>query len=157
MGNNQMISLEIQDKFFYKGMVLGLIIGALVVFASFSLAYFDDENMLSPEFVLTEHENNKKIYKYAVSNKSNSMLPTMLNKDIPYAVNITSYDDLKEGDMVTYYQLDGDSVLHRIVKIIWMEDGTPRYVLKGDANLVADGDLVTFEQLQKKIIGVSFR
>lgn len=134
---------------FYGGLGVGLYLGILIMFGGLLLTGYIDNDTCAKDVPIT------KLYRYDISNKSNSMLPSIVNTDTAIGVNITSYEDVREGNIVTYRASDGDLILHRIVKIIWLE-GKPHYILKGDHNLIADDDLVTFGQLEKKIVKVEF-
>ena len=69
---------------------------------------------------------------------SDSMAPVMAKGDA-IIVNTKSADELKVGDIISFYAFDGEIVVtHRITKITQTENG-PEFATKGDNNNVTDG------------------
>lgn len=57
--------------------------------------------------------------------------------DVAVVKKLTKNDDLKVGDIVTYVDENGLSIIHRIASVV-KENGKTYYCLRGDANNVDD-------------------
>lgn len=57
--------------------------------------------------------------------------------DVAVVKKLTKNDDLKVGDIVTYVDENGLSIIHRIASVV-TENGKTYYCLRGDANNVDD-------------------
>ena len=57
-------------------------------------------------------------------------------------------------DVITYEppEADGVRVTHRVIELAELEDGTPGFLTKGDANEAEDGYLVPAENLQGRLL-----
>jgi signal peptidase len=77
--------------------------------------------------------------------ESNSMSPTFKKGDLIIVKEIDDVNDLKEGDVITYWtHIDGKRVknTHRIVEIV-DKNGTNGYVTRGDNNTINDTDVIS--------------
>lgn len=74
-----------------------------------------------------------------------SMEPQLKPGDL-IAVKTTSPENLNINDVITYRNSEKTLVTHRIIDLI-DQDGVTLFQTKGDANNIADEDLVTVEQL----------
>lgn len=81
---------------------------------------------------------------------SGSMEPAYRTGSVIY-VRETDAAELEVGDVITF-RLTGDAVAtHRVVEIVGGEEN-PKFRTKGDANDVADGSLVSAEDIVGKVI-----
>ncbi|WP_258375247.1 signal peptidase I [Curtobacterium sp. MCSS17_008] len=78
-----------------------------------------------------------------------SMEPTLPPGTL-VVVRPTPFDDIRVGDVVTYQIASGEPavVTHRVVSVTAAADGSPRLVLQGDANPVADARPVVPAQVR---------
>lgn len=85
---------------------------------------------------------------------SGSMEPIIKVKDA-VIIRRVEEEDIKEGDVVTYYSLDptyyGILITHRVVSIS-EENGEKVYVTKGDNNATVDRSPITFNQIRGKVV-----
>ena len=80
-----------------------------------------------------------------------SMQPSYNIGDLIFEKEIAK-EDIKLNDVITYSLESGqDTVTHRVIDII-EENGETYYQFKGDNNNSPDPDLVTYEQIQGKVI-----
>ena len=80
-----------------------------------------------------------------------SMQPSYNIGDLIFEKEIAK-EDIKLNDVITYSLENGqDTVTHRVIDII-EENGETYYQFKGDNNNSPDPDLVTYEQIQGKVI-----
>lgn len=80
-----------------------------------------------------------------------SMEPSYNIGDLIFEKEIAK-EDIKLNDVITYSLENGqDTVTHRVVDII-EENGETYYQFKGDNNNSPDPDLVTYKQIQGKVI-----
>ena len=77
---------------------------------------------------------------------SGSMEPVIKTGDLIF-IHKTDTENLKEGDVICYLT-SGKAVTHRISGITAGEDGTPRFITKGDANNTEDRLPVTAGQIE---------
>ena len=85
---------------------------------------------------------------------SESMRPNIEVGDCVIIKNVTSRDDVQIGTDITFIrESDGETVTHRVIKMITNEDGEIEYITKGTNNINADAGSVSFEN----IIGVRVR
>ena len=101
---------------------------------------------------LIKKENNIKVLgisQYIVM--TGSMEPNYNIGDIVIDKEIKK-EEIKVGDVITFSESDGKSVItHRIIDII-EKDGETYYQTKGDNNSSPDQDLVSYNQIQVKAI-----
>ena len=86
------------------------------------------------------------IHPYAVT--SGSMAPSIPVGSMVFAKE-TSFDDLKEGDVITYMISDDETVTHRITDI---DDDDKKITTKGDANDNEDAKRVSYDNVVGKVI-----
>jgi len=80
-----------------------------------------------------------------------SMQPSYNIGDLIFEKEIAK-EDIKLNDVITYSLENGqDTVTHRVIDII-EENGETYYQFKGDNNNSPDPDLVTYKQIQGKVI-----
>ncbi|HIR48511.1 MAG TPA: signal peptidase I [Candidatus Faecimonas gallistercoris] len=86
---------------------------------------------------------------------SPSMVPT-INVEDAIIIRRTNPKELKQGDIISYLATDsyykGKIITHRIISIEEAEDGTLLYRTKGDNNNVADGTLVSEDNIYGKVL-----
>lgn len=87
-----------------------------------------------------------------ISNKSNSMSPTIENNWKVFVVNITNPREIKRGDIIVYKTVSGD-IMHRIYLTLNLPYFGYHYIVIGDNNSSPD-QLVSFEQIFYKVVGV---
>ncbi len=85
--------------------------------------------------------------------ETESMSPTFPVGSIILARSPSDPNSLKVGDVVTFINLDGDRVTHRIVRVSNTTDGKVAYRTKGDnpANSM-DNDLLTTDRIEAVFI-----
>ncbi len=77
---------------------------------------------------------------------SDSMYPTIKTGDLLIIRNMT--DQIPEtGDIIAFYDGSGTIITHRIVDVIYDEDGSPSYITQGDGNNSPDRDAVQPEHI----------
>lgn len=79
---------------------------------------------------------------------SASMEPNYKVGSLIYVKKCTQ-DNIKEGDVITFYINENTLVTHRVVKI---NDETNGYITKGDANQIEDGGEVSFDNVIGKVV-----
>lgn len=79
---------------------------------------------------------------------SGSMQPTLPVGSVTYAQKQSSY---KEGDIIAFTTKTGQTVTHRIVRVI-KDKGGLAFQTKGDANNTADGELVSSDRVLGKVV-----
>ncbi|MBR6801107.1 MAG: signal peptidase I [Eubacteriaceae bacterium] len=83
---------------------------------------------------------------------SGSMEPTYQTGSVIYVKDVDDPYSLTEGDIITFAISGGDTLAtHRIIEVV-NENGTVAYRTKGDANDMADGSLVSPENIIGKPI-----
>jgi signal peptidase len=76
---------------------------------------------------------------------SGSMEPVYKTGSVIYVVDVKEPEKLQEGDVITFSLQGGTTATHRIIEVV-EEDGV-KYRTKGDANEMADGGLVSPEDI----------
>ncbi len=85
--------------------------------------------------------------------KSDSMAPLLTHDSIVFEKKPTSPDEIKTGDIISFYEPETDAIiLHMVIKII-RKDGKTNYVTKGTANERADDWLVPYENVKGIMVG----
>ena len=77
--------------------------------------------------------------------ESDSMKPTFKQGDLIICKEIDDFNAIKENDVITFWTtIEGQRVknTHRIVEVI-NDEGTVKYVTKGDNNAVKDSDIIS--------------
>lgn len=77
-----------------------------------------------------------------------SMKPKINPGDLVIVNNITDFNSVKLGSIVTYRNKENIFITHRVTEINNNKDGTKTYVTKGDANPTVDIEPVTQNQLE---------
>lgn len=84
---------------------------------------------------------------------SPSMEPTIMVYDVIIDTRVTKDEDLKIGDIITFYSntidTGGYTVTHRI-EDIYESNGTKYYTTKGDNNIDADSGIITIDNIVGK-------
>lgn len=83
-----------------------------------------------------------------------SMLPTLPSSSMTLRIEATS-ENVRIGDIITFAESDGKSIMHRVVDIFEV-NGTTLYQTRGDNNVRADSQNITFNQIEHKIVGVLY-
>lgn len=79
----------------------------------------------------------------------NSMFPTLIEGEKVQVRYQECYIDLKTGSIILFYNKKYmDYVVHRIIKIVEMNNGQKYYVTKGDNNTQVDEYLVKEEDIR---------
>lgn len=86
------------------------------------------------------------IHPYAVT--SGSMEPAIPTGSMVFSKE-TSFDKLKEGDVITFMISDEQTVTHRIKRI---NTDKEKFTTKGDANDVEDSKQVSYENVIGKVV-----
>jgi len=76
---------------------------------------------------------------------SGSMSPVLEAGDM-ILTKLTDPEDVKPGDIITYWASESTLVTHRVIEIV-DKGGEKAFRTKGDANNVEDGEFVSAEQL----------
>ncbi len=71
-----------------------------------------------------------------------------INKNDVIIVKEVSKDEIHKNDIIAFFQND-EIITHRIIDTV-EDNGTTKYVTKGDNNLHEDKELVTYEQIEGK-------
>lgn len=84
---------------------------------------------------------------------SASMYPTIEVYDVVFVKSVDDPLDIEVGDVVSYNSSsfisnETISVTHRVTEIVVDKNGTYYYTTKGDNNLTADNNAVTFDQIE---------
>ncbi|WP_282138520.1 signal peptidase I [Rossellomorea aquimaris] len=79
---------------------------------------------------------------------SNSMAPTFEAGDV-IIIREMDADDLKEGDIISYYNQEKNLITHRITSIVG-EDGVKHFYTQGDNNNTVDEDVTTANEIVGK-------
>ena len=83
--------------------------------------------------------------------KSGNMKPTYKVGDILITKEVEK-EDIKENDVISFREKEGNNIVtHRVVSIVEQE-GNTYYQTKADKNESVDNDLVSFEQIQGKVV-----
>ena len=132
---------------FITSIIMNSIIVILVLIGFLFLAYYIDVT----KNVNTGHWQPPLFGAYVIV--SPSMEPTIPVQD---AILIKRTDDLKIGDIYTYYYTNpkypGKMITHRIVGTNLNEKGEKVYVFKGDNNYSSDELTVSLDQIYGKVI-----
>ena len=132
---------------FITSIIMNSIIVILVLIGFLFLAYYIDVT----KNVNTGHWQPPLFGAYVIV--SPSMEPTIHVQD---AILIKRTDDLKIGDICTYYsnnpKYPGKMITHRIVGTNLNEKGEKVYVFKGDNNYSSDELAVSLDQIYGKVI-----
>ena len=132
---------------FITSIIMNSIIVILVLIGFLFLAYYIDVT----KNVNTGHWQPPLFGAYVIV--SPSMEPTIHVQD---AILIKRTDDLKIGDICTYYSTNpkytGKMITHRIVGTNLNEKGEKVYVFKGDNNYSSDELAVSLDQIYGKVI-----
>lgn len=88
---------------------------------------------------------------------SPSMVPSINVYDVVVNTKITSPEDIKVGDVITYNSTDftigkSISVTHRVQEIMIDSEGNYLYKTKGDNNMVADPVAVQYSNVTGKVL-----
>lgn len=86
-----------------------------------------------------------------------SMEPTMMTHSICIAKKIDDPSTVEKDDIITYEVFDAltnqpITVTHRVYNIKTLEDGTRRYIMKGDNNQVSDNYELYDENLKYEVV-----
>ena len=82
---------------------------------------------------------------------SDSMEPRLSVDDIVIVKKGYSNEKFKEGNIITFKRADGETITHRINKII-LAEGEKAYITKGDNNDTPDEDIVRYDMIIGKVI-----
>jgi len=104
---------------------------------------------ISVVIIFSSFSKNKSINILTV--QSGSMEP---NIKLGSVVVVKNSNDYKIRDVITYISDDNSSTTttHRINAIEYEDDGSPKYITKGDANNVEDGGKIDKNQVLGKVI-----
>ncbi len=80
-----------------------------------------------------------------------SMEPLLQTGDL-VLVSKASPNQIHVGDIVVYRSTYGELIIHRVIKVMRI-DGRYVYLIKGDNNLVPDGD-IPYNMILGKVIGL---
>ena len=78
---------------------------------------------------------------------SRSMENTINKNDVIITKEVTQ-ENIHQDDIIAFYQ-NGEIITHRIIDWVY-EDGEMKYVTKGDNNIHADKEFVSYEQKEGK-------
>ena len=85
--------------------------------------------------------------------KSDSMAPLLTHDSIVFEKIPSSPDEIKTGDVISFYEPTTDAIiLHMVINII-QKDGKTYYITKGIANDKADDWLVPYENVKVIMVG----
>jgi signal peptidase I len=82
-----------------------------------------------------------------------SMMPILGNGANGIVINVSSPDEIKVGDIITYNQGE-DLIVHRVVEKGVDSEGV-YFITKGDSNGFSDGK-IRFEQIEHKLVGILY-
>ena len=86
--------------------------------------------------------------------KSDSMAPLLTHDSTVFEKIPSSPDEIKVGDIISFYEPSADAIiLHMVIKII-QKDGKTYYITKGIANEKEDDWLVPFENVKGIMVGM---
>lgn len=80
---------------------------------------------------------------------SRSMENTINKNDVIITKEVTQ-ENIHQDDIIAFYQ-NGEIITHRIIDWVY-EDGEMKYVTKGDNNIHADKEFVSYEQIEGKYL-----
>lgn len=81
---------------------------------------------------------------------SNSMVPVFEAGDVIIIREIDA-EDLKEGDIISFYNEEKNLITHRIASIV-EKNGERQFYTKGDNNNTADEDVITASDVAGKVL-----
>ena len=84
-----------------------------------------------------------------------SMEPVLVGNSYVLEMKPKSFNDLKEGDIISYKDKFSDLIIHRIVGHGFDDDGWYA-ITKGDNNLYKDPDKVRFSQINGVLFGILY-
>lgn len=90
-----------------------------------------------------------------VSCGSSSMNPTLNCKDDLHSRFVLENEKLVEGRIYKYWPLEKNRfVVHRLIKCL--DENCTKLIFKGDSNLIADKEIVSRNQVEQEIFGISY-
>jgi len=118
----------------------------------YTLYNIDDKSLI---IHLSHQERNIGIMR--LCNKTNSMAPTFSRNALLLYISPTDDDiyNLSVGDIIVYEDIDGEFIVHRIVRVI-DNAGTPEFMVKGDNNNYIDSVIVKPDMVFAIIVGVIY-
>jgi len=118
----------------------------------YTLYNTDDKSLI---IHLSHQERNIGIMR--LCNKTNSVAQTFSRNALLLYISPTDDDiyNLSVGDIIVYEDIDGEFIVHRIVRVI-DNAGTPEFMVKGDNNNYIDSVIVKPDMVFAIIVGVIY-
>ena len=140
---------KVKSIFNYIGKLISSAILVVLLIIGAFLVYY----LISAKIVSKNPGYESKINLYTIV--SGSMEPNIKVYDVVVAYKVSSSDDIKKGDVITFKSTSSISkdliVTHRVIDIK-MVNGKVEYVTKGDFNASADSDTAKFENVIGKVV-----
>ncbi len=112
--------------------------------------FVKEDNILVYENKVVIEIDNASLSRYG---PTGSMLPVFDEGANGIRVKVTSPDEIKLGDIITY-ERNGELIVHRVIEKGTDDEGL-YFIVKGDNNLYSDGK-IRFESIKYKTIGILY-